>query len=200
MGSISPQKERLNFSNKRYQLSPATCSQTLNCSEEGSSAFLSGYFHFSSFQPCLGARLLGRRRAAVDGSWARRCPDLGRPWGISCASVSPEQEGVTPSSSSPNLSSSIEAHRSLLQTPVASAATASQLPSAVGEKIWKPEVSQTPRDVFSEQAALCAPTTEPSHGFLGSRAAWQGQGHSHSHAALEGRGGWRRAQFLSPSQ
>lgn len=33
----------------------------------------------------------------MDGSWARRCPDLGRPWGISRASVSPEQEGVTPS-------------------------------------------------------------------------------------------------------
>lgn len=121
----------------------------------------------------------------MDGSWARRCPDLGRPWGISRASVSPEQEGVTPSSSSPNPSSGVEAHRSLLQTPVPSPATASQLPSAEGEKIWKPEVSQTPREVFSERAALCAPTTAPSHGLFGV-PFW---GHRHSHAAQPSRAG-----------
>lgn len=52
-------RKRLNLSNKRYQLSPATCSQTLNRSGEGSASFLSGYFHFSSFQGCLAARLPG---------------------------------------------------------------------------------------------------------------------------------------------
>lgn len=116
-------------------------------------------------------------------------PALPRPWAtlghLPCLGVPRARGGNAVPSSSPNLSSGVEAHRSLLQTPVPSAATASQLPSAVGEEIWKPEVSQTPREVFSERAALCAPTTAPSHGLFGV-PFW---GHRHSHAAQPSRAG-----------
>lgn len=92
-------RKRLNLSNKRYQLSPATCSQTLNCSGEGSASLLSGYFHFSSFQPCLGARLLGgRQRTGVTqrtGPVTGAAPTLGDlgPWASSPPCLSPHQSG-----------------------------------------------------------------------------------------------------------
>lgn len=92
-------RKRLNLPNKRYQLSPATCSQTLNCSGEGSASLLSGYFHFSSFQPCLGARLLGgRQRTGVTqrtGPVTSAAPTLGDlgPWASSPPCLSPPQSG-----------------------------------------------------------------------------------------------------------
>lgn len=92
-------RKRLNLSNKRYRLSPATCSQTLNCSGEGSASLLSGYFHFSSFQPCLGARLLGgRQRTGVTqrtGPVTGAAPTLGDLglWASSPPCLSPPQSG-----------------------------------------------------------------------------------------------------------
>lgn len=124
-------RKRLNLSNKWYQLSLATCSQTLNCSGAGSALLLSGYFHFSSFQPCLRARLLrGRQRTAVTqrtGPVTSTAPTLGDlgPW-----APSPLCPGLPKSRSNTFLllfkkqSSTIEAHKSFLRTSIPSTATA----------------------------------------------------------------------------
>lgn len=126
-------RKRLNLSNKRYRLSPATCSQTLNCSGEGSASLLSGYFHFSSFQPCLGARLLGgRQRTGVTqrtGPVTGAAPTLGDLglWASSPPCLSPPQSGGNASLLyflKKHQSSATEAHKSFPRTSIPSTATA----------------------------------------------------------------------------